>query len=756
MTTKVVVGVAGAGKTSYAMGMIEQELRNGLSWNGIGFCSFSRAACLEAAERAAKLTGESIERLQKYGHFKTIHASVLRCLGIDHKSILDTDSKDGQDFLKDAVGAKRGGDRGSLGQKVDEVLSAWDFVRARLTLMPDGSCVNVHAETIIHPLQTSQLADTSQIPGTAGTAWDSAGTAFSCAVSSSEVVTTSDVTSSDDGVFCSYTPMGHKINFGTREISTSQKAVILSSHLVTPYRGKELGRDSKFSKLSSDCPAVITDQERRALGVIEKNKAVITAYQRAKELFGRLDFTDLLMMFVGIGISDDLQFHQKQPMGDIPAEVEVWLIDEAQDCSRLLWLAAERLSGCARDVVWLGDAYQSVYGFSGAQASNFEAEEMAAEQSGNRLLLNRSWRNPDAVLEWGEEVLREGGDYRERNPFGEAGEGSVGLMDERDFMAAVHEIAGTDTMVLARTWFALEPVMSVLNDLTVPWKSTSEERSSRWQCPAKIAFTLVMRDLAAGKMISEQDWRRVTENLPVKQDGIVLFERGAKAKWKKTECRREPELQLDQVVRWGATPEFASWVRSAKWKKDMLLLLDHAIEKFGVDEVRNPSVRVGTVHSVKGAEARNIFCLAGSTERVVRDADQKEETCLKYVAITRASQNYRLVVNRLDMQRGKPLFWAAPAKGAEWVKGLPDLGGGIDAEGFGSEDSDADYRMGENTEGHLDLQIPSGNLRDDWSAGPDSGSWEQVPRSGSQDTRRPIDENAGTDDDAADLDWCKL
>ena len=55
---KVVIGVAGAGKTSYAMGEIERLLHEGVKWNQIGFLSFSRAACREAAERASRVVGE--------------------------------------------------------------------------------------------------------------------------------------------------------------------------------------------------------------------------------------------------------------------------------------------------------------------------------------------------------------------------------------------------------------------------------------------------------------------------------------------------------------------------------------------------------------------------------------------------------------------------------------------------------------------------------------------------------------------------
>src|SRR6187402_777033 len=122
-TPNIVVGVAGGGKTQRAMEIIEQKLREGLKWNEVGFASFSRAACSEAASRASAITGVDAETLRVDGHFRTLHSFAFRGLGLDSKMIIDHDAKSGQEFVSECCGVPRGGDAGTLGAKIDAALS---------------------------------------------------------------------------------------------------------------------------------------------------------------------------------------------------------------------------------------------------------------------------------------------------------------------------------------------------------------------------------------------------------------------------------------------------------------------------------------------------------------------------------------------------------------------------------------------------------------------------------------------------------
>ena len=181
------------------------------------------------------------------------------------------------------------------------------------------------------------------------------------------------------------------------------------------------------------------------------------------------------------------------------------------------------------------------------------SREMQAKDEGKRVLLNRSWRNRPSVIEWGESVLREDSAYEERKPWTERTGGSVGMMEKSAFLDGLGKIGVMDSMIIAMTWFALDQVKARLDQLCIPWKSCQEKHRSRWESPVKIAFVITMRDLKAGGRISEQDWRRITEELTQKWEGVELFERGIKAKWKKMECSGENVKTLDELSEWGAT-----------------------------------------------------------------------------------------------------------------------------------------------------------------------------------------------------------
>lgn len=639
--TKVLVGVAGSGKTAYGMEILEDALRNGLRWSQIGFCSFSNAACNEAAERAARLTGESQERLQKTGWFRTIHSAALRCLGIDQKRILDPESTEGQKFLTEHLGAAKGTDKGSLGDLVSQALTAWDFHRARLTLLKTDD-------------------DQPETPGTHGTAGTPPGHTKSRVCPGAQIVAPQALNGCEIVEKPSISHIGDIFSSSTTVRAMSEMVGVCPGAVLNSYIGNSYDRDTQKFCVSQGVPDV---PKIERLGITEKIGKIIRQYEEQKQLYGRLDFADILMRFAGFTLLDDWTHVKNYPNGQSPEEVKLWIFDEAQDCSRLLGCAAERLSDASECVWWLGDRYQAVYGFAGSDAAVFAQKEELAKRTGNRTVLNRSWRNTQEVLDWGECVLREDVEYEERYPFCEGGEGSVGCVEWSEWSKSVHKIADSDTMILARSWFALQPAINTLNDAHIPWLPCSPQIHSKWQAPKKIAAVISFNELLAGNLISEQDFRTLLDFIPAKS----LLKRGTKSKWNKIECSNENQISINELESLGATPELKQWILNNSWKSEQLSHIHNAIQKFGQLAVQSPSIRLGTVHSAKGLEAQFVYCFATG---VTKETNQNEELCLKYVAITRAKQHYRLIVNKRDLVTGKKLFWAAPKSNYQWI-GIP-------------------------------------------------------------------------------------
>lgn len=698
----VVVGIAGAGKSQRAMDLIEQRLKDGLKWFEIGFASFSRAACLEAAERASKVTGVGQERLKSDGYFRTIHSTALRCLGLKPTVILDSDSASGKKWYEETFGVTRGGDPGTLGNELAGILDKWDAIRSSLGRqtplchMPERVSHENPVFSAVDDTHDTQrkLAPVGVAPcETQGFCNENLSTlcgAPEIIAHKNQCAKCNEVLDGkcDTLVFCDCKPL-------------------IGIELETT--GASLGGVSHVSQQMNTWTVEIDD--------ISKTPAffdIVRKYEDQKRMTSKVDFTDILLKFAGISavlVRDTICMYTKVYADGTVPEIKLWIFDEYQDCSVLLDAVAERLSESAGEVVMLGDVYQAVYGFSGSEWRVMRAREMQAKDEGKRVLLNRSWRNRPSVIEWGESVLREDSAYEERKPWTDRVGGSVGMMEKRVFLDGLGEIGRMDSMIIARTWFALDQVKARLDQLCIPWKSCQEKHRSRWESPVKIAFVITMRDLKAGKRISEQDWRRITEELTQKWEGVELFERGIKAKWKKMECSGENVKTLDELSEWGATEFFKEFVRSDRWRRDAWLLIDTAIEKYGVDLVREPKIRIGSIHSVKGMEARNVFCMATSSEKASK-GDFYEELFLKYVAITRSSLNYRVVVDLVEHARGKPMFLACPKGYWQFDNTIPEDDGET-----GEQDSGRNNRVGEETAGMLDLQVPGGTVLIDGSSG---------------------------------------
>ncbi len=97
------IGIPGAGKTHRAISIARKVKSRGYSLMHIGFCTFTRAARREAAQRAAEVFDTTVERLEKQGWFRTIHSACMRLLGLPKGSIVNFD----QLWIHNAMGDRQ-------------------------------------------------------------------------------------------------------------------------------------------------------------------------------------------------------------------------------------------------------------------------------------------------------------------------------------------------------------------------------------------------------------------------------------------------------------------------------------------------------------------------------------------------------------------------------------------------------------------------------------------------------------------------
>lgn len=374
----------------------------------------------------------------------------------------------------------------------------------------------------------------------------------------------------------------------------------------------------------------------------------VARYETAKRLHDRMDFTDILLAFCGITASPEGGYGRCQPRGNLP-QVSAWLFDEQQDASPLLDAACRRLVS-ADSVRWcyvVGDPFQAIYGFAGSTADCFMGWEVSKERT-----MPKSWRCPRPILELGEKCLsrmRRG--YWDRGIAPADHEGSVSSLDSIE--DAVHRVdPREDWLLIARSNYQATRLAAAMHEAGKPVRWTGQASE-----PSRRALGMkCLLSLEKGQAITGVEWQAALELLPQRRSGgDEIITRGTKAKWKSGEMAKQwdwlPVADLPQV---GATETLMGMLRTGDWAT----LVDRGsdwrrmADRWGAELAAVPRCRVGTIHSVKGAEADNVALLT-TTSKIVQRAEEEdrlhdEECRVAYVAVTRARRNLCVI------EEGKP------------------------------------------------------------------------------------------------------
>jgi superfamily I DNA/RNA helicase len=375
---------------------------------------------------------------------------------------------------------------------------------------------------------------------------------------------------------------------------------------------------------------------------------VAERYESAKRLDDRLDFTDMLMHFAGVGMSTTTGYYKKTPEGDLP-DVSAWLFDEQQDASPLLDAVCKRLVS-APSVRWcyvVGDPFQAIYGFAGSSAECFLSWDASKQRT-----MPKSWRCPKPILELGERCLRRmHKGYFDRGIAPADHEGKVVEMSDIESVVKIVD-PNDDWLLIARTNYQANRLYAAMHGHGKPVKWTS---SPDGQTARTIGLTGLYA-LENGDPITGAQWAKALELLPQQdKNKETVLTRGTKSRWKKSEEVSKWDLifqnELEEV---GATEMLREFIASGRWVE----LVDKGEEwrrqarQWGPSLAAEPRVRVGTIHSVKGAEADNVAILTTTSKRVEQgdeDQNQHDEECrIAYVAVTRAKRNLYVI------NEGKP------------------------------------------------------------------------------------------------------
>lgn len=361
-----------------------------------------------------------------------------------------------------------------------------------------------------------------------------------------------------------------------------------------------------------------------------------------------------------------------------PFKPDTIFVDEAQDHDRLeLSLLRKWAKHCDR-VVIVGDPDQNLYEFRGAEPEAFYATEIPEK---NNIVLADSWRVPITSHRVAMDMIARIQDRRpvEYNPKKELGEVRklwVSLKNPHKIAEEAMNFAdqGEPTMILASCEYMLGGLIKFLRESGIPFHNPYAPTRGSFNplgdrngvtAPQRILSLLRSSPKYAGKDARLWTWGEMAAWIdPITVDGFMI--RGAKKKVA-DEGKKNPEVivsaanlkpLLDKDN--GLTELAAMEADPLKWYQARLNgsrsksfeFPYSVIERNGVAALtKEPTLIVGTIHSVKGGEAKNVFVFPDLSPEGCDTLSRSPASVYRmfYVALTRTYDRLFLCQNSSSM-----------------------------------------------------------------------------------------------------------
>jgi DNA helicase-2/ATP-dependent DNA helicase PcrA len=358
----------------------------------------------------------------------------------------------------------------------------------------------------------------------------------------------------------------------------------LALHSLARSRGTNLEAEWRRAMLPDVSLATLTN--------------VVKAYERFKDINALWDFHDMIT----------------KAEGELP--VEQLYVDEAQDTSYAQWQFLRRTTRAVPRVVLAGDDDQEVYAWSGSDGAALRRFES------DTIVLPQSWRLPTAVKALADRIVSR---IHRRAPKEFRDTGKPGVVDWRAELTTL-DLRGKDTwLLLARSNYQLERYRDLARSQGVVY--TLENGEWSWTLPAVRAAVTYER-LRKGHEVPRADAKMMWQ---------YMGRSGAAPKL-------PPEVVWSHLF--GESAMESTWMTALPTISPGDREYIRALRAGGESVVKPGRVRIGTVHSVKGAEADRVVLTTDISQRVAHGAriDPDAEHRVQYVGVTRARQALHLLL----------------------------------------------------------------------------------------------------------------
>lgn len=332
---------------------------------------------------------------------------------------------------------------------------------------------------------------------------------------------------------------------------------------------------------------------------------------------GLLDFTDMLRQYLVEGKA---------------ANVDVAIIDEAQDLSKAQWEVIKRAFANTSEVYIAGDDDQAIYKWSGADVDAFLSLE------GKKEILAQSWRLPSSVHKLSQKIIKRVGKRFQKNFLPREQSGHISYHNSVEM---IDPVEGT-WLYLARNIYQLKHIKRVLFELGVPF-TTSLGSSIKQDEYSAIVYWERLRN---GKPQVGSDIKSFLSYLEVNRGIKRGFKEGKglldEMAYTMEDLKKDHGVLVDK-------PWHDSLTGIPLEQREYYLMVLRRGGPKALSQV--PRVHVSTIHGVKGGEADSVVILTDLAKTTYQEYSKRpdDETRVFYVGVTRAKEHLHIVLPQTNM-----------------------------------------------------------------------------------------------------------
>jgi DNA helicase-2/ATP-dependent DNA helicase PcrA len=322
-----------------------------------------------------------------------------------------------------------------------------------------------------------------------------------------------------------------------------------------------------------------------------------------------MDYTDMIQKFID---------------NDVVPDVDVVIVDEAQDLSLIQWAMVRKLWENARRIIVAGDDDQAIYMWAGADVNYF------IELEGEEEILSKSWRVPVAVQKISNSIVSRIGGRLEKpwEPRDYSGEVvRTGTFNDIDWTHG-------SVLVLARNRYLLRYAIGHLRASGVPYMVNGQP---------SISITVAS---------AIKNWEHLRKGNPLPASDIrdvykyMSMNKGVKRGFKRLPMfADDDELTLEQLQREGGLLTTAGWKDALDRLPEKDVVYIESVMRNGRNFKDEPNVHLSTIHAVKGGEADHVVIMPDMAKRTFDEAQQNRDSEHRvwYVAVTRAKKKLTIM-----------------------------------------------------------------------------------------------------------------